>query len=81
MRQCQFWNSLSVLIVISEKIGKPNVHLVQLDVTDEKSISEVVKKIENEQERLDILVNNAGNILKGVFIEFSSTLTVLLRCY
>jgi NAD(P)-dependent dehydrogenase (short-subunit alcohol dehydrogenase family) len=36
-----------------------------LDVTNEKSISEAIKKIINEKGRIDILVNNAGYSLLG----------------
>jgi len=36
-----------------------------LDVTNEKSISDAIKKINNEKGRIDILVNNAGYSLLG----------------
>lgn len=37
-----------------------DVHVRQLDVTDEKSIQRLAESIESEFGRLDILVNNAG---------------------
>ena len=44
-----------------EKIGGlKNVHVIQLDVTDIKSIERAVTSIKADQGRIDILVNNAG---------------------
>lgn len=37
-----------------------NVEVIQLDVTDENSISNAVKEIIENQDRFDILVNNAA---------------------
>jgi short-subunit dehydrogenase len=37
-----------------------NLHVIQLDITDSKSIQTAVKKIHKEQGRIDVLVNNAG---------------------
>jgi NAD(P)-dependent dehydrogenase (short-subunit alcohol dehydrogenase family) len=41
------------------------VETLHLDVTDEKSISEIIEKIIAEKGRIDILVNNAGYSLLG----------------
>ncbi len=37
-----------------------NLHVIQLDITDNKSIESAVKNIYKEQGRIDVLVNNAG---------------------
>ena len=37
-----------------------NLHVIQLDITDAKSIQTAVKKIRKEQGKIDVLVNNAG---------------------
>lgn len=52
---------------ILEYAKKENLPLetLGLDVTNEKSISEAIKKIINEKGRIDILVNNAGYSLLG----------------
>ena len=41
---------------------KANVKLniVQLDVSDDNSVSKVIDQIKNEHQRIDVLVNNAG---------------------
>ncbi|MGW4492507.1 SDR family NAD(P)-dependent oxidoreductase [Streptomyces sp. NPDC004376] len=38
---------------------------VQLDVTDDASVREALRKIEEEEGRLDVLVNNAGILAEG----------------
>ncbi|KAF2672978.1 NAD(P)-binding protein [Microthyrium microscopicum] len=45
---------------LSSKGLAGTVELLQLDVTDEKSIAEAVKQVESKHGRLDALVNNAG---------------------
>ena len=47
---------------ISDSANKSKLplHIIQLDVTDDKSVKEAIHKIVNEQERIDVLVNNAG---------------------
>lgn len=43
------------------EMGAPvNVNPIQLDITDDKSIDQAVKAIEQHFGRLDILINNAG---------------------
>lgn len=41
-------------------LEEAGAHLVELDVTDEKSITEAVEKIERERGNIDILINAAG---------------------
>jgi NAD(P)-dependent dehydrogenase (short-subunit alcohol dehydrogenase family) len=43
-----------------EQLGAANVHLVQIDISDEASIRAAVQKIEQSSGHLDVLVNNAG---------------------
>lgn len=50
-----------ILIHYRERLDNKNVHLIQIDVTNDKSVEKAVSKIESEQGRLDVLVNNAGN--------------------
>lgn len=47
------------------------IHLVQLDVTIEKSIVDVVKQIEKEEGTIDVLINNAGYGSYGAFEDVS----------
>lgn len=37
-----------------------NVHLIQIDISDDDSVSQATTQLANELEQLDILVNNAG---------------------
>lgn len=46
-------------VAAAKSIG-PNAHVLQLDVTDQASISAAANRVRNEWGRLDLLVNNAA---------------------
>jgi len=48
-----------------EANARKNVHVLQLDVTDPKSVTAAVKQFQSEQKHLDVLVNNAGILIDG----------------
>lgn len=52
---------------IKETAKKDNlpIEVLQLDVTDDKSVTDAISEISNKQARIDVLVNNAGYDVTG----------------
>jgi len=55
---------------IAEKENLP-LKVLQLDVTDEKSVKDTINQIKNETSRIDVLVNNAGFDVMGAVEDLS----------
>lgn len=51
---------------LSEKEKLP-LKIVQLDVTDDRSVKNAIKSTTAETNRIDVLVNNAGYVVNGAF--------------
>jgi NADP-dependent 3-hydroxy acid dehydrogenase YdfG len=43
------------------------IYIEQLDVTDDKSVTNAIQTIVSKTNRIDVLVNNAGYALTGAF--------------
>ena len=64
------------------------IHIEQLDVIDNKSVTNAIKAIVSKEDSVDVLVNNAGYALTGAFedlaieeikAQFDTNLFVLIR--
>lgn len=47
-----------------------NIHILKLDVTEDKDVEDVIKTIIEREGRIDILVNNAGSAAPGNPFDF-----------
>ncbi|MGA8484941.1 MAG: SDR family NAD(P)-dependent oxidoreductase, partial [Nitrososphaeraceae archaeon] len=58
---------------IKETAKKDNlpIEVLQLDVTDDKSVTDAIYEISNKQGSIDVLVNNAGYDVTGAVEELS----------
>ncbi|MGB8154125.1 MAG: SDR family NAD(P)-dependent oxidoreductase, partial [Nitrososphaeraceae archaeon] len=58
---------------IKETAKKDNlpIEVLQLDVTDDKSVTDAISEISNKQGSIDVLVNNAGYDVTGAVEELS----------
>jgi len=58
------------LIDMSKKDGL-SIQIVELDVSNDKSVKDAINKVLSENKRIDVVVNNAGYALVGSFEEMS----------
>ena len=49
---------------VAEKENLP-LKVLQLDVTDDKSVKDAIRQVKDESSRIDVLINNAGYDVMG----------------
>lgn len=55
---------------VATKEGLP-IHVIELDVTDDNSVTSAIRQIVSKADRIAVLVNNAGYALTGAFEDLS----------
>jgi short-subunit dehydrogenase len=58
------------LMDMSKKDGL-SIQVIELDVSNDKSVKDAINKVLSENKRIDVVVNNAGYVLAGSFEEMS----------
>jgi NAD(P)-dependent dehydrogenase (short-subunit alcohol dehydrogenase family) len=55
-----------------ELIKQPNIEVVEMELTNEKSVKDAVTSILNKEGRLDVVINNAGVYATGIAETFTA---------
>lgn len=58
------------LMDMSKKDGL-SIQVIELDVSNDKSVKDAINKVLSENKRIDVVVNNAGYVLAGSFEDLS----------
>jgi NAD(P)-dependent dehydrogenase (short-subunit alcohol dehydrogenase family) len=58
------------LIDMAKKDGL-SIQVIELDVSNDKSVKDAINKVLSENKRIDVVVNNAGYVLAGSFEDLS----------
>lgn len=59
----------------ADELGKQNIAVVELDVTDDGSVDSAIKSVIGQAGRIDVLINNAGIASAGVTEAFTTEQT------
>jgi NADP-dependent 3-hydroxy acid dehydrogenase YdfG len=63
---------------IAKKDSLP-LEVLQLDVTDDKSVADAIDMTSNRHRRIDVLVNNAGYDMHGAVEDLTNKQTIIER--